>query len=162
MAEPTEIDYAMLAAYLDGEGCIHVVKGKREVATYANRYQLKVEISNTEPALIEWLLDRFGGNAFLLPKYKGIHKQVFRWILTGKSSEKVLENCLRFSVIKKLQIRLAIEFCGLPLLHTLPKIERPSISVERERIMQELVRAKDVQSVPNMAKLRLIKRKKVA
>ena len=65
--EPTEMDYARLAAYIDGEGCITicVAHGNSHGRPWPNEsLYLNVSVHNTDPRLIDWCAERWGGRVY--------------------------------------------------------------------------------------------------
>ena len=106
--EPTEIDLAMMAAYIDGEGCISTVVAS---TTKWKNPSLSIELSvhNTDPRLVDWCQKRFGGRI-----YRTIHENKpewmdsYGWKVSCKQASEVLQACLPYFVIKREQAELAI------------------------------------------------------
>ena len=104
---PTQIDWAMLAAYIDGEGCIEL----RHVSKSKPIYSLVITISNTNPLLSLWLRDRFDGK--ILKKHIGENnhrRPAFNWCCYTKLAEKILQNCLPYFVIKRHEAEIGIAY----------------------------------------------------
>ena len=63
VTEPTEMDYARLAAYIDGEGCISTgasrAKNWKRESVYVN-----LSVHNTDCRLIDWCAERWGGRVY--------------------------------------------------------------------------------------------------
>lgn len=105
---PTKIDYARLAAFLDGEGTIAIRRIKRGDA---QSYQMRVEImvTNTDPRLMTWLKERFGG-CVGRGGNSGVVYKCFKWRIECKRAHDLLVKCLPYFVIKREQAELAIAF----------------------------------------------------
>jgi hypothetical protein len=107
--EPTETDWAQLAAYLDGEGCISTstaysaARKWRSESVYVN-----VSLHNTDPRLIEWAVDRWGGRCWQTIQTNKKWTTAYGWRVTCQQARRVLENCLPHFHIKKEQAELAI------------------------------------------------------
>jgi hypothetical protein len=104
VSEPTQLDWAYLAGIVDGEGSICAHSDRRG---YLHNYPA-LHISNTDPRLIEWILDRFGGSILLMTKNRNRPFTHIMW--TGKRMEPVLVGVLPFLVIKKEQAETALSF----------------------------------------------------
>lgn len=105
--QPTEIDLAMMAAYIDGEGCIATTIAS---TTKWKNPSLSIELSvhNTDPRLMDWCQKRFGGRI-----YKTVHSRKdwmdsYGWKVSCKQAKEVLEQCLPYFIIKREQAELAI------------------------------------------------------
>lgn len=96
------------AGIIDGEGCIHI--GKR---TGQNRkgFQLRINVSNTDPKMILELKSLWGGWSGPCSKDKRLNrKSAWQWIITDTPAAKFLEEVYPFLICKKEQAVLAIEF----------------------------------------------------
>jgi len=111
---PTDIDWARLAAYIDGEGCIcigqkRVLNGPERKCTSTRTY-LNIIIANTDPRLSEWLRDTFGGSIQLHRPHKNNPKWSlgYHWITGNRQAKWVLEGCLPFFIMKRAQAEIGI------------------------------------------------------
>jgi len=106
MMEPTQIDWARLAAFIDGEGTI-VIK------SYKVKYtQLFIRIANTDPRLPIWCKDVFGGQLYASDS-NAIRKngrRVYTWVLQSKKAELILRGCLPYFLLKKEQAEIALVY----------------------------------------------------
>ena len=104
---PTEIDWARLAAYIDGEGS--VLMNKR-----SDRPQdvwLRVVICNTDPRLIIWLKDTFGGPVAVMRKsYREGYRGQIKWHCSCKKAEEVLHGCYQYLICKQDQADVAFAY----------------------------------------------------
>jgi hypothetical protein len=131
----TEIDWARLAAYIDGEGCISVT---RVVMKGKPRLYLQVVVTNCDFRLLEWIGNRFGGAVQERPTNnirKGRWSRSFRWITTNKVAAKILEGCLPFFVIKREQAEIGLahqRLCGYKAKHS------PEVEAEKNKLRDDL------------------------
>jgi hypothetical protein len=106
------IDWARLAAYIDGEGCISIksVKGNRA----ASRRVLYVDVSvtNTDFRLTAWLQVTFGGSVYINHGNRGNEKwsPAAQWNIASKYAAAILEYCLPYFIIKREQAEVALAF----------------------------------------------------
>jgi hypothetical protein len=110
---PSEIDWARLAAYIDGEGCISIHRRKqyshKAKPGWRPNYLVQVSIGNTDARLIKWLHATFGGFVGTYPDPKN-RNWCFRWTAhSGKCSD-LLKQCLPYFIMKREQAEIAIEF----------------------------------------------------
>lgn len=121
-------DWARLAAYIDGEGCMSITfrteNGRRLPG------QLIMSVANTDPRLARWLL-RFGVG-HVVSKYRANAKATrpfYTWRVASRQAAAIIERCLPFFVIKREQAEIAIAYQAL-------KKQRSGISDE---LMQQQV-----------------------
>jgi hypothetical protein len=104
------VDWAKLAAFIDGEGCISI-KSQRPRGTKSRQHQIRITITNTDARLITWCSRVFGvGNSRWQqhrdnPKWK----DAYRWEVTTRDAEWVLVNCLPHFILKRDQAEIALE-----------------------------------------------------
>lgn len=110
--KPTEIDWARLAAFIDGEGCIRIADHR------ARRGQhMDFQISNTDSRLIIWLHDTFGGSFCERKHAINSRSRVWVWYIASDAAAEALQNCLPFFVMKRDQAEQAIAFQKLIQIH---------------------------------------------
>jgi len=101
-----EVDYARLAAYIDGEGCIRFQPSGR---VRRNRfYTVCVIVGQAEKPLIDWLLDKFGGS-YALGVNKG-YRRMHYWKLGSQALDYVLVRCMPYFIVKGEQAKIALEY----------------------------------------------------
>jgi hypothetical protein len=109
----SEIDFARLAAYIDGEGCITITtspaRGKKAIT---RNHNLLVTVTNTSVLLFDWITSTFGGRELVANSNHGKPntKMCYRWMLSEIQSEEVLRRCLPYFIIKGEQARVALAF----------------------------------------------------
>jgi len=158
LSQVSEIDFARLAMAIDAEGSICI--GKRDRISRASErrdgsekvfrsYTLYVSVCNTDPRLVNWCKERFGGSVrFLKPGPKRLNKKILlQWIIASVMAEDVLINCLPFFIIKKEKADLALAFRrtfirGSALVGT-GHVIRPEVLQEREEIRNNLLNLPD-------------------
>ena len=104
--EPTEIDYARLAAYIDGEGSLGIQRNKKS-------WFAQVTIVNTDPRIIVWMYQTFGGfigkrhwNNSRNPKWRS----TLTWYLTCEKLHNVLLRCRPYLLSKGEQADIVFAF----------------------------------------------------
>lgn len=110
-----EIDWARLAAYIDGEGTIYINKQKPRKATFSPRFFLSVVVTNTNPRLMNWLKERFFGSVFVVKGGKSplSKKMIMRWQANERIAQTVLARCLPYFVMKREQAEIGLAFMRL-------------------------------------------------
>lgn len=102
---------SMLAAFIDGEGYIGILKAKHEQREHENySYGQRLQVTNTDIRLMEWLVENFGGK---IPKptkdKRETRKDKYAWSRTGTDSYKLLKLIRPYLIMKYEQADLAIE-----------------------------------------------------
>lgn len=108
---PSDVDWARIAAFIDGEGCISIKtkKGRRQKSP---QHCVYVTIINTDARLIRWLSQTLGVGSFYTSRFSGRKenwKLAFRFELYGVAAQWVLENCLPYFIIKREQAEVALQ-----------------------------------------------------
>jgi hypothetical protein len=114
----SQIDWARLAAYIDGEGYIGIANQvHRPPFQGRGRYAYAtIIVANTDPRLSEWLYKNFGGSVQQRkanPLFKGKPtnwKACFSWVLCNQRASLVLQHAMPYFIIKREQAELAIAF----------------------------------------------------
>lgn len=104
------IDWARLAAFIDGEGHISIVRQKQRHKYQV--YYLSVSVANTSEDLMVWLLDNTKVGSVVAhhkPKDRK-HKLCYRWICSTAQAASILRGCLPYFVVKGEQAALALQF----------------------------------------------------
>ena len=92
------LDY--VAGFLDGEGCIQLVKTTQTIS---------VEISQASRPVLDNICELTGiGGVYLKKKYNPEHKQMYHWVATGITAIEFLENIIEKLIVKKEQALLVI------------------------------------------------------
>ena len=100
-----------LAAIVDGEGCLCISKHKSNHNRGYN-HQVRLEVSNTDKRLLDWIQERFGGRVAIYThaqQPKNSRQTSYRWICEGKRLTHICELIHPFSVIKKEQIDIMLK-----------------------------------------------------
>ena len=108
---PAQIEWAMMAAYIDGEGSI-VMPPRRGQGRTTVTVSLLLHVANTDIRLPQWCQRIFGGSYCVANKsevYRGRNvKDCYHWSTTATRAAWIIYNCLPFFVIKRDQAELAI------------------------------------------------------
>jgi hypothetical protein len=111
---PSTVDWARMAAYIDGEGSILINTRKSTAhATDASGFYLRVTVTNTDVRLMAWLMETFGGSFHdNNPEkyYEGKNwKKAYWWGASSQKGAWILFNCLPYFIIKRDQAELGIQ-----------------------------------------------------
>ena len=110
MKRISKMDWARLAAYIDGEGCIAISRANMRPNSICPTFTFQLCIVNTNPTLLLWLYDKFEGGIYPKDVYSEKHTQSYTWAVTGKRAEDIVRKCLPYFLVKKEQAILALEF----------------------------------------------------
>lgn len=103
----TVAQIAYLAGIIDGEGCIHILKQRKGKFVY---YTLFMQVANTDPKLMLWIQEIFGGNVRPRKLCRSNKRNVWQWVLAARQAEEVLRLVIPFLVVKKDQAELSLQF----------------------------------------------------
>lgn len=92
----TQIDWARLAAFVDGEGHIGIVTGVRGKKGWA----IKVTIANSDLRLMSWLKRTFGGCISLSRAQTAKWKTGYQWISGSRHAFELLKGIRPFLLLK--------------------------------------------------------------
>lgn len=106
----SEVDWARASAYVDGEGSILIVRRGTKRYDFGKGYYLDVRMTNTDPRLIVWFAERFGGSVIREKRKSNKHRDCYRWHVTCQTAARFLEGCLPYSILKREQIEKALAF----------------------------------------------------
>jgi hypothetical protein len=111
---PTDIDWAMMAAFIDGEGSILINPRRHDKRhlTDASGFYLRVTVANTDVRLMAWCVAKFGGrykDANTQKYYAGRNaKTAYHWGCASNRAAWILYNCLPYFVMKTEQAEIGI------------------------------------------------------
>ncbi len=105
----SEIDWARLAAYIDGERTILIDKVK---AANGGRpcHFVALRVANTNIDLMQWVKSTFGGFVYVSnpTTKKTHHKTCFNWSVRSVQANEVLLGCFPYLIVKTKQAKFAI------------------------------------------------------
>lgn len=103
-------DLAYAAGIIDGEGCISIVRCRRQdvISGYVNA--LKVSVGMVDDRVVKWLHQRFGGHFRTQRPTETNHKSVFIWLIQATQAQELLIQLLPYLKLKHDQAVLAIDF----------------------------------------------------
>ena len=131
----SRIDFARLAAFIDGEGSIQIRKETDARSRVTPVYEFLLTVCNSDPRLPQWCKEKFGGRVY--PRSRGRHRISYLWSVKALRAEVILGKCLPYILIKDKHAEI-----GLALRKTFTKRtgSRPiSVAVVEER---EILRGK--------------------
>lgn len=99
--EPSEVEKAYAAALLDGEGSIS--------PQFSRGYSLRVSITSTDFAVLNFLLVTWGGKIYASVVKPG-RRPIWQWCLNGHKAKPFLVDVLPHMKIKRRQAELGLRF----------------------------------------------------
>jgi hypothetical protein len=111
----SQIDYARLAAYIDGEGHLGISVSPPRGRGVTPRHCMVMTVTNTSELLFQWITSTFGGKAIMANhnNRKPNTKPCWRWLVSELQAEEVVRRCLPYFIIKGEQARIALAFRDL-------------------------------------------------
>lgn len=106
----SEIDWARLSAYIDGEGCIRIKSNKGASGTSRRIFYAEVLVSNTDFRLLQWIQSRFGGSVHVCRKAKDHYPACGNWCVGARHAATIVRRCLEYFVIKRDQADVVMAF----------------------------------------------------
>lgn len=129
-----KIDWARLAAYIDGEGSISIdVQAPSDGNKFNPRHVLEVRVYNCDPRLLIWCKETFTGGNLKPVRNKNAKphwNQEHVWYATATKAEWVLKNCLPYFIVKRERAELGLAFRILKGTHG--KRVTPELFAKRE------------------------------
>lgn len=104
----SEIDWARLAAFIDGEGTITIASSPRRGRAACDQHELKLTIANTSLLLFKWIIGTFGGRTRTCQYNTRL--PINFWIVNELQSEEIIRRCLPYFIIKREQAEIALAF----------------------------------------------------
>jgi hypothetical protein len=101
-----QLELVRLAAFMDGEGSIVLGNQKRRIRN------LRLQLCNTDPRLILWAKELFGGSMSREIKHGKVKntRNIFRWHVSSKQAELLLKAILPYLILKKEQAEVALAY----------------------------------------------------
>jgi hypothetical protein len=90
LAEPSDVDWAYAAGFVDGEGCIAISRAwvqRRNLFSYS----VQVVVTNRERSVLDWMRNLWGGWVVPASTREGLARPAWHWRApTGTSAEPFL------------------------------------------------------------------------
>jgi hypothetical protein len=113
--QPTEMDWARLAAYIDGEGSIGLGVRRASKESYSETLMGKVIVTNTDQRLVQWCFETFGMNFYgkaIRPGKRAGREQNWKGCFYAQACSYkaawVCLHCLPWFLLKREQAELVI------------------------------------------------------
>ena len=136
-----EIDWARLAAYIDGEGTIYINRTRPRDRHINTTYNLSVLITNSSLPLINWLQKTFGGSAYD-KNFHGKNKLGIRpmktWYVNEGQAATILQHCLPYFIVKHQQAVIGIAFRELKSRGRRGVLVSPEDMAQREELRNKI------------------------
>ncbi len=111
MAKKWIAGYAWTAGILDGEGTITIYPRKRSDRKCRNPgYSMVVRVANTDLAMINRLLELWGGSFIVIKDRRPNRAICYHWTLSANQAMKMLVSVEPYLVTKRELAKLCIEF----------------------------------------------------
>lgn len=105
----SEIDWARLAAYIDGEGCIRINTNHGANGTSRRVFYAEVLVANTDFRLLQWMKLTFGGSIHGTSMAKR-HKPCGIWCVGARHAATIVAKCHSYFIIKREQADILLAF----------------------------------------------------
>lgn len=110
--EPEQVDWARLAAYIDGEGSVNL--SPRRTDKRFSRFQsatfcAKVVVTNTDFRLTKWCIDVFGMTWHMQKRQSDRWSEAHIAAAYGYRAAWILQNCLPWFLLKREQAEVVLE-----------------------------------------------------
>lgn len=102
--------FIYVAGIIDGEGCLIISRSNR--GNYMNYYG-RIHVKNTDTNLMDWLVEKFGGNIHVNNPADSVrHSVAYSWYFSGdaRDKEKFLLAIMPYLIVKKRQAKVLLEF----------------------------------------------------
>lgn len=108
---PVEEDFAYLSGFIDAE-CNFTISKEKPKNRPNYTYKIILQCNNTKSPTIHWLLKKFGGRCYFVPRKEKNpkHKDQVAWRITSKSLGAILQYLLPFLRYKRPVCEQLIEF----------------------------------------------------
>ena len=134
-------ELAYIAGFLDGEGCFSLVPRKK--GGKVNGYFVRVNVVNTNRAIIVWMREIFGGNLYMRKRQKKNHKVAWSLTLSEVQAGALLRRVLPYLRVKQQQAKLLLAYreSVVACYHYPDRLGLPvRIQTERDRMYREIRR----------------------
>ena len=130
-ANPPELEWIRLAAFIDGEGSIGIRKRTwqppKRKSSCSPHYVTTVVLCNTDPRLIVWAKNTFQVGTTSIRDFKNPgerthshHRPCYIWEVSARAAQWILEGCFPFFVMKKDQAQICLD-----IRSTMHQVGRP-------------------------------------
>lgn len=127
-------DKAWAAGFFDGEGCVFVFDTKSKSSKHGRRYDLACAVSQVAVESLMKLSILYGGSVRVNKQKSGTSSNLASsWRVTGARALAFLKDIYPYSIMKKSQIRIALDF-PIPNTKPLPY----TVELKRADICKEL------------------------
>lgn len=120
IAAVSEVDWARLAAYIDGEGTIMISRTQLKRGRQMPLFVLTLVVANTDMRLLRWLSETFTGEHIFSQSAKQrsfraswSKKTCYSWRLFEKRAAQVLERVRPYLICKREQADTALAYRAL-------------------------------------------------
>jgi len=136
LATVTLVDWARLAAFIDGEGYVGLARnGRKSGSTISNR----ISITSVDPRLPNWLKETFGGTVVIQPTNPSRHKIAYQWSVASRHAALILTQVRPLLLIKDRQADIVLAFRALLNFGRNTRLSEAEIA-ERDRMQQEITK----------------------
>jgi len=136
-----KIDFARLAAYIDGEGSIWISTYRYrnpETGKIYEGFRMEITLGNTDPRLALWTRKTFGGWLSMERIKGGKYRPIFKWRIAALKARTILEKCMPYFVIKAKEASVAIAFQKtMSKANARPGVPKETL-IQRHRLRAEL------------------------
>lgn len=139
LAKVSDMDWARMAAFIDGEGCVTIYKAnspKYNLRAKSPKFTLSVVVANCDPRMIQWIHKTFGGYVHIRKKQNSKWRVCYHWAGTAHLGMLVLEGCMPYFLCKRDQAEVALGIAYTMREST--SIVPPEVTARREELRLKL------------------------
>jgi hypothetical protein len=152
--QASEIDWARLAAFIDGEGTIMIQSTVQKKSGHVGLY-VDLRVGGCDPRLTTWLQNTFGGKVYMQSrkKYQPNWQDCFSWVVGCSVAVHLLKQCLPYFIMKRDQAEVAIAFSETLSRNVGVKGHPPEVILKRLEMRETLrnLKGRTRREQPNVA-----------
>ena len=105
----SKITASYVAAYIDGEGYLGIMKSERHPTAVNPSYMPVLKVTSVDESIILWFKNSFGGHSEKRVFPNKNQKDAFTWQISGHKLEKILLKVRPYLKLKKPQANIVIQ-----------------------------------------------------
>ncbi len=125
----SEAERAYAAGFLDGEGCIAIIKGGRNPNNGDTYFQAGVYVSQVDPTPLLWLREHWGGT--ITAKKGSSGTRAWQWHVRSQLAYSILRDVLPYLQVKRANAENALKLAELRKGHVKAPLTQDDLAARR-------------------------------